>query len=206
MVAPMIKLYGSARSRASRSLLALEELGLRYEHIPLRAWENAADAAVLAAINPNARVPVLADGDLILWESMAINFYLGDRYGGPLWPVSPAERGRLYQWSVWAQTEIDVVARHRARFGDDAARKEAARAERLAALARLDAALAGAPYLLGEAFTLADLNVAATLSEPWENGRVDGDLDPADHGLAALAGWLARCTGRASWDRVRSLA
>jgi glutathione S-transferase len=202
----MIKLYGSARSRASRSLLALEELGLPYEHIPLRAWENPADAEVLAAINPNARVPVLADGDLILWESMAINLYLGDRYGGPLWPRTAVERGRLYQWSVWAQTEIDVLARHRARFSDEKARKEAAQAERLAALTRLDAALAGAPYLLGEAFTLADLSVASTLSEPWENGRIDSDLDPADHGLPALAGWLSRCTGRASWDRVRSLA
>ncbi len=171
MLAPMIKLYGSARSRASRSLLALEELGLPYEHIPLRAWENPADAEALA-----------------------------------LWPVSPAERGRLYQWSVWAQTEIDVLARHRARSSDEKARKEAAQAERLAALARLDAALVGAPWLLGEAFTLADLSVASTLSEPWENGRIDGDLDPADHGLAALAGWLARCTGPASWDRVRSLA
>ena len=60
-------------------------------------------------------------------------------------------------------------------------------------------------YLLGDRFTLADLNVAATLSEPWEKGLVDGELEPADHGLHALADWLARCTGRASWERVRGL-
>ena len=78
-------------------------------------------------------------------------------------------------------------------------------AERLAALAILDAALKGRPFLLGDRFSLADLNVAATLVEPWENRRIDGDLDPADHGLPALADWLFRCTSRESWRRVRSL-
>jgi glutathione S-transferase len=92
-----------------------------------------------------------------------------------------------------------------ARFSGDAASRRGAEAERLVALAILDRALAGRPYVLGDAFTLADLNLAATLSEPWENGLVDGQLDPADHGLTLLADWLARCTGRAAWERVRSL-
>jgi glutathione S-transferase len=92
-----------------------------------------------------------------------------------------------------------------ARFAGDAALKQRAEAERLAALAILDRALAGRPYLLGDVFTLADLNLAATLCEPWENRRIDGELDPAEHRLGALADWLARCTGRASWERVRRL-
>ena len=111
----------------------------------------------------------------------------------------------MYQWSLWSQTEIDVHARHMARFGDDASAKRRAEAERLAALAILDRALAGRPYLLGDVFTLADLNLAATLSEPWENGLVDGELDPADSGLHALADWLVRCNSRESWERVRTL-
>jgi glutathione S-transferase len=202
----MIRLYGAATSRASRSLLALEELGLRYEHVPLRPWSDPADRERLAGINPNLRVPVLDDDGLVLWESMAINFYLAERYGRPpLWPRDPRHRAVIYQWSVWGQTEIDVRARHMARHGGDAEGKRRAEAERLAALAILDAALAGRAYLVGEAFTLADLNLAATLSEPWENRLVDGELDPADHGLGALADWLARCTGRASWERVRAL-
>lgn len=202
----MLTLYGAAQGRASRSLIALVELGLAYDHVPLKPWENAADASRLAALNPNARVPVLDDDGLVVWESMAINLYLGDRCGGPLWPSTPSDRARLYQWSIWAQTSIDVMARHRARFGKDPAVKAAAEAERLAALAILDRALADRTYLLGEAFTLADLNVAATLSEPWENGRVDGDLDPAAHGLASLADWLVRCTRRPSWAKVKALA
>ena len=203
----MITLHGAAASRASRSLLALEELGLPYKQVSLNPWADAADAETVARINPNARVPVLDDDGLILWESMAINLYLADRHGdAPFWPEHPRDRALVYQWSLWSQTEIDVLARHMARFSDDAEVKGRAEAERLAALAILDRALAGRPYLLGDAFTLADLNLAATLSEPWEKGLVDGELDPADHGLSALADWLARCTGRASWERVRSLA
>jgi len=202
----MITLYGSAASRASRSLLALEELSLRYDHVPLAPWSNPRDGETLARINPNARVPVLDDDGLILWESIAINLYLADRYGrAPLWPTDPRDRALVYQWSVWSQTEIDVGARHAARFGNDAQAKRRAEAERLAALAILDRALGRQPYLVGDAFTLADLDVAATLSEPWESGLIDGELKPADHGLAALGDWLARCTGRASWQRVRGL-
>jgi glutathione S-transferase len=200
-----IRLYGGAQGRASRALIALEELGVAYEHVPLKPWERAEDRERLLKLNPNARVPVLEDGDLVLWESMAINLYLGDRVRGPLWPTTAHDRGRMYQWSVWAQTSIDVMARHRARFGADPAAKEKAEAERLDALAILDRALEGRPWLLGDAFTLADVNVAATLCEPWENGLVDGNLDPAKHGMPALAEWLSRCTSRASWIRVSAL-
>jgi hypothetical protein len=50
----MITLHGAAASRASRSLLALEELGLPYRHAPLKPWSDAADAETLARINSNA--------------------------------------------------------------------------------------------------------------------------------------------------------
>ena len=201
----MLTLYGSSQGRPSRSLIALEELGLAYAQVPMTPWDNAADAATLAALNPNARVPALDDDGLVVWESMAINLYLGDRYGGPLWPADARQRAALYQWSIWSQTSIDVMARHRARFSQEPATKARGEAERLAALAILDTALKGRPYLLGGAFTLADINVATCLVEPWENGRIDGDLDPAAHGLAALADWLARCTSRPSWAKVRAL-
>jgi glutathione S-transferase len=201
----MLTLYGSSQGRPSRSLIALEELGLAYEQVPLKPWDNAADAERLAALNPNARVPVLDDDGLVVWESMAINLYLGDRYGGPLWPADARDRARLYQWSLWSQTSIDVMARHRARFSKYPDVKAKGEAERLAALTILDGALVDRPYLLGEAFTLADVNVATTLAEPWEDGRIDGDLDAAAHGLPGLADWLARCTSRPSWANVRAL-
>jgi glutathione S-transferase len=202
----MLTLYGAPQGRASRSLVALEEMGLTYAHVPLKPWDSEVDKARLAALNPNLRVPVLDDDGLVVWESMAINLYLGDRYGGPLWPATPADRARLYQWSLWGQTSIDVMARHRARYGEDAEAKARALAERLAALTILDRALADRPWLLGSAFSLADVNLATTLVEPWEGGRIDGDLDPASEELSHLTDWLARCVGRPSWAKVAAMS
>ena len=179
----MITLYGAAASRASRSLLALEELELPYTQVPLNPWSDAADAEPLARINPNARVPVLDDDGLILWESMAINLYLADRYGGaPFWPQHARERAFVYQWSLWSQTEIDVVARHMARFSDDAGAKGRAEAERLAAAAAASQPVgprglrvAASTWLAGQGLILRRIRdrieyVATCITMPTRNG------------------------------------
>ena len=201
----MIKLYGLAHSRASRSLVALEELGLAYQHVPMQPWRDPDHKAAILKLNPSGRVPVLDDDGLILADSMAINLYLGDRYGGPLWPTDVADRALMYRWSFFLQTEIDVAARNIARQSKDETVRARAETERWAAFAILDRALRDRPYLLGDAFTMADLNVAASIAEPQDNGKLDGLDDPADFGLTALSGWVARCTGRPSWKRVSEM-
>jgi glutathione S-transferase len=205
---PNITLYGGSGGRASRSLLALEELGVAYRHVALKPWDNPADKETLRRLNPNARVPVLDDGGLIVWESMAVNLYLADRYGSaPLWPAEPRGRAVVYQWSLWGQTEIDVMARHRDRFSGVPERVARASAELQDRLTILDAALQDRAYLLGAEFTLADLNLASTLIEPWEmdNPGANAAIHPGDPTFPAVGAWLARCTGRPSWARVRAL-
>jgi hypothetical protein len=55
-------------------------------------------------------------------------------------------------------------------------------------------------------FTLADINLATTLIEPWELSRSDdGDIRPGDRRFPAVGEWLARCTSRQSWERVGTL-
>lgn len=205
----MRKLYGTSKSRASRSILVLEELGLEYEHVPLgrELYDQKSSARQqLNALNPNGHIPVLDDDGFIIWESMAINLYLAERYGGSLWPTDATARGKLYQWSLWAQTEIDRKDWEMARRLKDAAALEAATRAKVAALTILDGALALSPCLLGDAFTIADLNVASTLSEPHEEGKIDWQrLDPFDLGLPHLGRWLEACTTRDSWQRVRGL-
>ena len=200
----MITIYGSSKSRASRSILALEELGLEYVHVPLNPHASAEQRAQLDALNPNRHAPVIDDDGLIVWESMAINLYLGDRYGRPpLWPATPRERAIVYQWSVWSQTEVDRPDFAAVRRSGDPERIAATRAIKVKALAVLDGALRDRAYLLGGEFSLADLNVAATLSEPHEGGKIDWErLDPFALGLPKLGDWLARCTSRASWRKV----
>jgi glutathione S-transferase len=205
----VLKLYGTAKSRASRSLLALEEMGLPYEHVALgRELRNPAsdDRKLLNSLNPNGHVPVLDHDGFLIWESMAINLYLAETFANPLWPNDPRLRGRIWQWSFWAQTEMDrkdwELPR---RSGDEEAIARMTNAK-IATLGILDKALAAGAYLLGDAFTLADLNVASTLSQPNEDGKIDWQrLDPAAHDLRHLADWLARCTSRASWQRVALL-
>ncbi len=200
----MITLYGTSKSRASRSMIALEELGLSYTHVPL--FQNGItteDREVLRAFNPNSRVPVLDHDGVIVWESMAINLYLADLYGGPLWPDDVRERARVYQWSFWVQAEMDRRDWQKAWRTRDAQQLETVQKERLATLGLLDAALVGHDYLIGDAFTFADLNVAGTICQPNEGERIDGNLDPAEHDLPALTAWLKRCVTRPSWVKLR---
>lgn len=84
----MIKLYGSAMSRAGRSLWALEEVGVNYERVLVgTAGGGESRKPEYLKINPNGHVPALDDNGTIIWESMAINLYLAEKYGkSPLWP------------------------------------------------------------------------------------------------------------------------
>ena len=66
------KLYGVPGSRAIRSLWAIEDIGIEYEHVPVNLMDESQRAEFLA-VNPNGRIPALQDGAVTLFESMAIN-------------------------------------------------------------------------------------------------------------------------------------
>ncbi len=162
-------LYGIAGSRALRSIWAIEETGIDYEHVPVHFAGDTQRPDYLA-INPNGRIPALVDGDLKLFESMAINLYLAKTYGGELYPSDPAGEAHTWQWSVWGISEIEplqmqIVVQKLFTPGDKRDQSVIDRAGR--ALERplgvLDAHLANRDWLVGERFTIADLNVAAVM-------------------------------------------
>ena len=103
----MIKIYGQLMSRAPRCMWLLEELGLEYEHIPVNQMEVDTQKPEFLAVNPNGKVPAMQDDNVTLFESMAINLYLGKKYGNGLWPSDEADQGRTTQWSIWGMTEIE---------------------------------------------------------------------------------------------------
>jgi Glutathione S-transferase, N-terminal domain len=78
----MIRLYGNPRSRAIRCLWMLEEIGQPYELVEKHT--NELQNPEYLRLNPNARIPTLVDDGVIIWESMAINLYLAQRYDGSL--------------------------------------------------------------------------------------------------------------------------
>jgi glutathione S-transferase len=171
----MLQIHGIARSRAFRCIWAAEEAGLPYEVIPVGFGPDL--KAAITAVNPNGKIPALQDGDLTLFESLAINLHIAGKAGAPLMPAGD-DASRVLQWTLWAATEAEPPHQQWAyntyiRPADqrDSA-QAAAGAEALAQrLAVLEAHLAAkGPWLLGGAFTIADLNLAAVLYGAWMNG------------------------------------
>lgn len=200
----MIKLYGVPASRAFRCLWMLRELQVKFENVPVGLSDGGTRRAEFMKLNPNGHIPVLVDGTTILWESMAINLYLARQYGaGTLWPATVADEGRAFQWSFWAMTEVEAsllqALMHR-RILPKEQRDEAIAAAAEAKLATpfgvLEGALRGREYLLGAAFTVADLNLASVLSWVMLAG-----IDLAR--WPQLAAWLRRCTDRPACKAAR---
>ncbi len=201
-----LKIYGVARSRAFRTLWAAGELGLAYEHVPVDFAKGETRTPRFLALNPSGHVPVIEEDGFRLSESMAINLYLAKRYGsGGLYPQSLEEEARAWQWSFWGMTEIEPpllsALRHRVVLPEEKRDPKAA-AEAEAALQAplkvLDGALAGRSHLLGDRFTVADLNLAGILA--WAR--------PAGIDLAAMpraAAWLKNCLERPAARAARAL-
>ena len=163
------RLFGISGSRALRAIWGIEETGIDYDHVPV-SYGADSKAADYLAVNPNGRIPALIDGDLQLFESMAINLYLAKRYGGALYPSNPQDEARTWQWSVWAISEIEPLQMQivvQKLFTPEEKRNpkvvEGAGKGLQRPLKVLDAALAGRDWLVGDHFSVADLNVAAVM-------------------------------------------
>jgi glutathione S-transferase len=188
-----LTIYGVPASRAFRVLWAALELELPYDLVPYHYSGPETKAAGYLAINPNGTVPAIVDDGVPLFESLAINLYLA-RKAERLWPRTVADEGRLYQWTLWAATEVDPVIgqwAYNAFFLPPEQRKPELAAEAAAKLRTrlsvVDGALAQRRWLAGDDFTMADLNVAAVLYRAPRFG-----IDAWPH----LKDWHARCYAR----------
>jgi glutathione S-transferase len=199
----MLQLYGNERSRAIRCLWMLEEVGKPYQLVDKSLRADDLQSAEYLRLNPNARIPTLVDGDLVLWESMAINLYLAQKYDGPMHCASAEVLGLAAQWSFWAMLEIEHLLldllNHRAVLPEFARDLSAVERDELLLkkpLSVLDSSLAGRFHLAGDGFTVADLNVAGILV--WGKiARLDLSAYPD------LAAWLDRCLARPAYARLR---
>jgi glutathione S-transferase len=186
-----------------RCLWMLEEVGEPYELIEKSTRTDELQSIEYLRLNPNARIPTLVDGDAVLWESMAINLYLAQKYEGPMHCAEPKVLGLAAQWSFWAMLEMEGLLldllQHRALLPEFA--RDASYAERDELLLRkplevLNNALRGRDHLADGNFTVADLNVASILV--W--GKM-GRLDLSAH--SDVARWLDSCLARPAYRRLR---
>jgi glutathione S-transferase len=190
-----MRIYGIARTRAFRALWIAKELGLDYEHVPIEIGAAGARTAEYLAVNPNGRLPAIEDDGFVLWESLAITLYLAKKHStGRLYPAALTDEARTWQWSLWALNEVDrgvnIWSLHAVRLPPED-RDPQKLAEALKVIAGpfrvLDTALADRAYLLGDDFTVVDLNVAAVISR-----AIDMNLSATPH----VAAWLRRCLER----------
>ena len=202
----MLKIYGVARSRAFRILWMAKELGLDYEHVKVDFASGETREPGFLALNPNGHVPVIDDDGFILWESMAINLYLAKKYGmGGLYPSRLEDEARVWQWSFWGMTEVErpvlTAMMNRAVYPEEKRDKAAADAAEQALaqpLKALDGVLGRSANLLGESFTVADLNVASILA--WARpAQIDMSAFPK------LTEWLKNCAERPAARAARQM-
>lgn len=185
----MLELYGKPTSINVRKVLWLcAGLAVPVQHEP------APPADLLAALNPNRQVPVLRDGDFVLWESNSICRYLAARAGrDDLLPVAPQARAQVEQWMDWQASDLNSAwrqvfmarVRQHPDYPDDA-RAEASWAQWNRLMGVLDAQLAdGRAHVAGSAFTLADI-VLGLSTQRWRS--TPGDR-PA---LSNVQAWFER--------------
>ena len=200
----MLTIYGNARSRATRCVWALNELGIDYEHNALDHVTGENKTPEYLALNASGKVPTLVDGDVVMSESLAINLYLARKYDNGLWPSSEADRARAEQWTLWVATEAEphtvTIAIERIFKPEDTRNEAEAKAAEEALVSRLtyiDAYLKHRDFLVGNQFSIADLNVACVLASLLVT-KVD--LGP----YPDLSRWLIKTTTRDAHIKARN--
>jgi glutathione S-transferase len=200
----LITLWGRVSSaNVQKVLWALEEIGLPHEHVELGGRFGGLDTAEFAAMNPNRRVPVLRDGDLVLWESHAILRYLCARYAaGTLWPEDVRRRAPVDQWTDWTATTlqpawIGLFWQFVRTPADKQNARAIARAHDLTvtALRIMDANLADKAFLAGDSLTYADIAAGVCLYR-WTT------MDVERPSLPHIEAWHARLLKRPAFVRT----
>lgn len=107
----MLKVWGRTNSfNVQKVMWTVAELGLEHERIDAGGAFGKLDTAAYGRLNPNRRIPVLEDGDTVVWESNAVVRYLAARYGaGKLWAEDPARRAVADQWMDWQVSTLQPV-------------------------------------------------------------------------------------------------
>jgi glutathione S-transferase len=191
----MIEIYHAPRTRGIRPIWTCEELGLDYRIVPVDFSAEYRASEAWRRMNPVGKVPVLVDGDLTMFESGAMVQYLLDRYGqgarAPLQPLAGTAEHALYlQWSWFAESTfarpLGEIVNHGRAFPDspsEAAIKEMQDRAWLC-VAALETALSGREWILGDAFSAADIMLGYSL-------KLQTELAPGDLPEQVTRYWAA---------------
>jgi glutathione S-transferase len=177
------------RAQAPRRVLALaKHLGIEAEFEEINLMGGGLKVPQFAALNPNKKVPVLVDGDRVLWESSAIMAYLCTKAGSDMWPVrNAAELVEVLRWLSWndchwspavAPFYFEHVVKETFKIGPpDRELLKSSLSDITKYAAVLDAHLAGKDYAACGRLTIADFQLAS-MATYWKESEMPFEAFP----------------------------
>jgi glutathione S-transferase len=197
----MLKVWGRRNSsNVQKVMWLIAELGLPNEHVSVGGKYGGLDDPAYRKMNPHGRIPVIRDGELVVWESQSILRYIAAQYGrGSFWPESAAERSVADSWGDWAVS--GPVAEFNAFFWAwfrtpeperDWPLIEGKRALMAKHFKTLETVLGERPFLAGDTLSLADIPIGCALFRYFES-----DIERPD--LPNLAAYYARLKERPAY-------
>jgi glutathione S-transferase len=199
----MLTIWGRLSSiNVQKVVICANELGLPYERIDAGGSFGGLDTPEALARNPNKLIPVIRDGDFVLWESNAIVRYLSRVYGaGTLWPEDPRVVADADRWMDWqclslnpalVDAFLNTVRAKPGQANQSALDASVAKTEPL--LAILDAHLATRAHVAGD-YSMGDIPVACS-AHRWYG------LPLARRAHPNVEAWLARLRARPAYASV----
>jgi GST-like protein len=158
----MLKFYYNAAPNPTKVALFLEEAALPYEPHPVDTRKGDQHKPEFLAINPNAKVPAIVDGDVTVFDSNAILLYLAEKTGKFLPPKGDKMRGEFLSWLMFVASGVGPYSGQSVHFRNAAPEKIEYALNRYAFEAQrhfgiLDARLAKHKYVLGDTYTIVDM-------------------------------------------------
>ncbi|MDB5372370.1 MAG: Glutathione S-transferase [Belnapia sp.] len=158
----MLKFYYNLAPNPTKVALCLEEMGLPYETVPIDTRKGEQHEAAFLAINPNAKLPAIVDGDQTVFDSNAILLYLAEKTGQFLPPAG--DRGQLLSWLMFVASGIGPYSGQAVHFRNVAPEPKEYAVNRYTFEAQrhwgiLDARLAQREYMLGATYGIVDMAV-----------------------------------------------
>ncbi len=215
--------WGSSSAYCWRVLLALEHKGLSYRSHPLKFDQQEHKAPQMLAMNPRGQLPVLRDGDYVVFESVAVLYYLDRKYPEPpIFGRSPEESGVIMrvicEYQAYAEPSLmqivsNMLYRREPTLGEGVAELMAEAMHRAASEARtIERRLAQSDWVVGESFSAADMVIypdirllLRALEQPGAH-ELAGRFLPLEINYPALGRWLDRVAAIAPKSSVEPVS
>ena len=175
-----IKIYGDPGSGSLRRVTAAAAImGVDIERMNIDLFKGESHTPEFLKLNPHGLTPVLQDGDTILWEASAINLYLAEKANSNLLGRTQSEKLEVLQWMFWSGEQWRIFSTLLFNEWAGATLMGKPKTDAIVQLAMtnirhaaevLETHLATRKFIVGDALTLADIDIAAPFSQYKRTG------------------------------------